>query len=163
MIAEANTTEAQSKLEALVTAFRTRAFLQQDLTALDEYLTPDFIDHFAPPWDPPGVEGVRRRFSQAAHAFKTTNVEIVHSMSQGNVLMQAIRIHMRHDGEFMGHPPSGREFWIAGFDAFQVRDGKLAAHWGCYDVSRIPDLLGFGPPMPAADAKGASWSQMWEH
>lgn len=148
--------------EDLVTAFRARAFVQQDLSALDDYLTPDFVDHFAPPWDPPGVEGVRRRFSQAAHAFQTTKVEIVHSMAQNNVLMQAIRIHMRHDGDFMGNAPSGREFWIAGFDAFEIRNGKLAAHWGCYDASRIPDLLGLSAPLPTEAGKSASWAQMWE-
>lgn len=42
--------DKKQEFESLVTAFRKRAFVGRDLTALDEYLTPDFVDHFAPPW-----------------------------------------------------------------------------------------------------------------
>jgi len=148
------------RLEQIVNAFRARAFIQRDLSAIDELLTPDFVDHFAPPWDPAGRDGVRRRFGQAAMGFHTTRVEVVLSVSRGNVLMQAIRIHMKHTGDFMGIPPTDREFSIGGFDAFEVRGDKLAAHWGVYDVSRIPDLLGMtpGPEAPSP----TSWMAMWE-
>ena len=154
------TDQTTARYEQLAGQFRARAFVQRDLSALDEHLTPDFVDHFAPPWDPPGIEGVRQRFGQAAQAFHTTEVEIVHSMSRGNILMQAIRIHMRHTGDFMGLPPTGREIVIAGFDAFEFRDTKLAGHWGVYDVSRIPDLLGLTSGLTGNDAS-ASWASMW--
>lgn len=62
----------------------------------------------------------------------------------------------------MGNAPTRKEFWIAGFDAFEIRDGKLAGHWGCYDAARIPDLLGMAPGIPAGDGVNASWAQMWE-
>jgi predicted ester cyclase len=151
--------------EELVTEFRKKAFLQQDLSAIDQHLTPDFVDHFAPTWDPPGIEGVRRRFGQAAQAFQTKQVEIVHSIRKGKILMQAIRIHLRHTGDFMGMPPTGKDLTIAGFDAFEFRGDKLSAHWGVYDVSRIPDLLGMG--LGASTAPGTqpaaspSWANMW--
>lgn len=147
--------------ENLVTEFRKRAFLAQDLSAIDQCLTPDFVDHFAPSWDPPGIEGVRRRFSQAAQAFQTKQVEIVHSIRKGKILMQAIRIHLRHTGDFMGIPPTGKDLTIAGFDAFEFRGEKLAAHWGVYDVSRIPDLLGMGASAPQTQPGSPSWSNMW--
>jgi predicted ester cyclase len=150
------------RLEEIVTTFRKKAFIQRDFDAIDEHLTSDFIDHFAPPWDPPGVEGVKRRFGQAASAFQTTQVEVVLSMSKGSVLMQAIRIHLRHTGEFMGLPASGREITIGGFDAFEFRGTKLAAHWGVYDVSRIPDLLGMTPAL-LNSKPSASWASMWSH
>jgi predicted ester cyclase len=146
--------------ERVVSQFRQRAFLKGDLRAVDEYLTSDFVDHFAPPWDPPGIEGVRLRFAQAAQAFETTDVEIVHSMKKGHVLMQAIRIHMKHIGDFMGLPATGRAIVIGGFDAFEFRVDKLAGHWGVYDVSRIPDLLGLTPGLPSPEAT-PSWAAMW--
>ncbi len=150
----------KQRQEDYVTRFRQKAFIERDLAAIDEYLTPDFVDHFAPPWDPPGTEGVRQRFGQAAQAFATTQVRILHSMSQGNVLMQAIRIHMRHTGPFMGIPATGRDIAIGGFDAFEFREGKLAAHWGVYDVSRIPDLLGMTPGLNSTP-ESPSWASMW--
>jgi predicted ester cyclase len=156
-----NTPQTTRHCENVVTEFRKRAFLKQDLTALEECLTPDFVDHFAPSWDPPGIEGVRRRFSQAAQAFQTRQVEIVHSIRKGKILMQAIRIHLRHTGDFMGIPPTQKDFSIAGFDAFEFRGDKLAAHWGVYDVSRIPDLLGLAAGAPSAQPASPSWTTMW--
>jgi len=147
------TADRTAELEEIVDIFRARAFINRDLTAIDELLTDDFVDHFAPPGDPAGRDGVKHRFQQAADGFQTTRVDVVHSVSNGNVLLQAIRINMKHTGDFMGVPATGREFWIPGFDAFEVRDGKIAGHWGAYDVSRIPDLLGLN----AAD----SWAAMW--
>lgn len=155
MTSSSDSNGSLERYEDVVTKFRKRAFIGRDLSAIDECLTDDFVDHFAPPWDPPGREGVRRRFGQAADAFETTQVEIVHSMMKGPILMQAIRIHLRHTGEFMGAPPTGKDIVIGGFDAFEIRGDKLAAHWGCYDVSRIPDLLGMTP-------ETASWAKMWE-
>lgn len=161
MKASKNTPQTTRHCENIVTEFRKRAFLNRDLTALDEYLTPDFVDHFAPPWDPPGIEGVRRRFGQAADAFQTRQVEIVHSIRKGKILMQAIRIHMRHTGDFMGIAATGRDIAIAGFDAFEFRGDKLAAHWGVYDASRIPDLLGLTNGAPGTQQPSPSWSTMW--
>jgi predicted ester cyclase len=155
-----DTGETIRTYEDYVQHFRQRAFVQRDFAAIDDHLSADFVDHFAPPWDPPGIEGVKRRFGQAAQAFATTEVEVIHSMSKGNVLMQAIRIHMKHTGDFMGIPPTGREIVIGGFDAFEFRDDKLAAHWGVYDVSRIPDLIGLGPVPPSPET-AASWRSMW--
>jgi len=153
--------EIAQHCEGVITKFRLRAFIERDFDAIDECLTPDFVDHFAPPWDPPGLEGVKRRFGQAAEAFHTTQVEIIHSMSRGNILMQAIKIHLRHTGEFMGLAPTGRDIWIGGFDAFEIRGDKIAAHWGTYDVSRIPDLLGTTTGATPVDG-AASWTTMWE-
>jgi hypothetical protein len=150
-----------SRFENLVSQFRLKAFIQRDFSAIDQHLTADFVDHFAPPWDPPGTEGVRRRFTQAAQAFLTTQVEVLHSLSKDDILMQAIQIHLRHTGDFMGIPATNRDLVIGGFDAFQIRGNQLAAHWGVYDVSRIPDLLGLTPGLPA-DGNSPSWATMWE-
>jgi predicted ester cyclase len=146
--------------EEIATTFRVRAFIERDFTAIDECLTPDFVDHFAPESDAPGKEGVKKRFKQAANGFHTTAVDILHSMRKDNVLMQAIRIHLKHTGEFMGVSATGREFWIPGFDAFEIRDGKIAGHWGAYDVARIPDLLGLTAP-PEHPDEANSWASMW--
>jgi predicted ester cyclase len=160
MSASAQTGTRTQEYEQIVTRFRGRAFVGRDLTAIDECLTDDFVDHFAPEGDPPGKAGVRHRFQQAANGFDTTSVEVVHSMSDTDLLIQAIRIHMKHTGNFMGLPPTGREFWIPGFDAFQIRDGKIAAHWGAYDASRIPDLLGLTTPSEEPH-EANSWASMW--
>jgi predicted SnoaL-like aldol condensation-catalyzing enzyme len=136
----------------LINTFRGRAFVGRDLTAIDEYLTDDFVDHFAPPTDPPGRDGVRVRLGQASEGFHTEGVDVLLQFERGDFLIQVISIRMRHTGEFMGLPPTGREIRVGGFDAFRIRHGRLAEHWGVYDIAKIPDALGMSP---------ASWGQMW--
>lgn len=151
---------ATRRLEDIVTAFRKRAFIARDFDAIEETVTEDFVDHFAPPWDPPGVAGVRQRFGQAANSFHTLQVEVVKSMSKGDFLIQVIRIHLRHVGEFMGIEATGKEIAIGGFDMFEFRDDRIAGHWGTYDVTRIPDLLGRMPSSPG-EWQTPRWSEMW--
>jgi len=136
----------------LVLAFRTRAFINRDLSAIDEYLVEDFVDHFAPPTDPPGRDGVRLRFGQAAEGFHTEGVDVLLEFERDDLLIQVIHIRMRHTGEFMGMPPTDREIVVGGFDAFRIRGNKLAEHWGVYDIGKIPDALQMSP---------ASWGEMW--
>lgn len=136
----------------LVNQFRQRAFVQRDLTAIDDYLSKNFIDHFAPPTDPPGREGVRLRFGQAADGFHTEAVTVLLQFERDDLLCQVIDIQMRHTGDFMGIAPTGKEIHVGGFDTFRVEAGQLHEHWGVYDVAKIPDALGLNP---------ASWGQMW--
>jgi predicted SnoaL-like aldol condensation-catalyzing enzyme len=141
--------------EAIVARFRSAVLFKKDLAAVHEVLTPDFVDHFAPPWDPPGRAGVELRFSQAANAFVTRKVEILVSVFEGDVLSQAILLHFEHAGEFMGIPPTGRTFAIGGSNTFRFQGDRIAEHWGVFDVAKIPDLLAAAPGMDGG------WASMW--
>ena len=136
----------------LVTEFRKRAFVGRDLAAIDEYLADDFVDHFAPPSDPPGREGVRHRLGRAAEGFHTEGVDVLLHFERGDYICQVINIRMRHTGDFMGVAATNKLVRIGGFDAFHIRNGKLQEHWGVYDVSKLPDAVG---------QAAASWDQMW--
>jgi predicted ester cyclase len=145
----------KSTYEAIVTRFRSAVLFKKDFAAVHEVLTPDFVDHFAPPWDPPGREGVETRFGQAAEAFVTRRVEILTSVCEGDVLAQAILLHFEHTGEFMGIPATGRTFAIGGSNTFRFEGDRIAEHWGVFDVAKIPDLLA------AAPGTTGGWASMW--
>jgi hypothetical protein len=142
--------------EHIVGRFRSAVLFGRDLSAVHEVLTPDFVDHFAPPWDPPGRAGVEMRFGQAAQALATRKVEILVSICEDDVLSQAILLHFEHTGEFMGIPPTGRRFEIGGSNTFRFRGERIAEHWGVFDVAKIPDLLA---PRPGTDG---GWASMWQ-
>jgi predicted SnoaL-like aldol condensation-catalyzing enzyme len=119
-------------------------------------LTPDFVDHFAPPWDPPGRGGVEHRFDHAADVLTTRGIDVLVSVCEGEILSQAIMIHFEHTGDFMGIPPTGKRFSIGGSNTFRFENGRIAEHWGVFDVAKIPDLLAGEP-----GAVGG-WSSMWD-
>ncbi|MCC3778618.1 ester cyclase [Streptomyces sp. UNOB3_S3] len=153
--------DRKSAYEETVRKFRGAVLFTHDFSAISEVLTPDFVDHFAPPWDPPGREGVAHRFGQAAEALTTRRVEVLTSVCEGDVLAQAILLHFEHTGAFMGLPPTGRAFAIGGSNTFRFRDGRIAEHWGVFDVAKIPDLLGGPAPGGAAPGGAGGWSSMW--
>lgn len=156
MTSETTHRTQKREYEAIVTRFRAAVLFKQDLSAVNEVLTPDFVDHFAPPWDPPGREGVEVRFGQAADAFVTRKVEILVSVCEDDVLSQAILLHFEHTGEFMGISPTGRTFAIGGSNTFRFRGDRIAEHWGVFDVAKIPDLLA------AAPGADGGWASMWQ-
>jgi predicted SnoaL-like aldol condensation-catalyzing enzyme len=146
----------KQRYEETIRRFRGAVLFTQDYDAIREILTEDFVDHFAPPWDPPGREGVEYRFAQAATALKTERIEILTSICEGDVLSQAILIHFQHTGEFLGIGPTGQRFAIGGSNTFHFRGDRIAEHWGVFDVAKIPDLLGAGLSYQG------SWSTIWE-
>jgi predicted SnoaL-like aldol condensation-catalyzing enzyme len=146
----------KEEYEAIVQRFRGAVLFKKDFAAVHEVLTADFVDHFAPPWDPPGREGVELRFGQAADALTTRKVEVLVSVCEDNVLSQAILLHFEHTGEFMGMPPTGRTFAVGGSNTFRFRNDRIAEHWGVFDVAKIPDLLAAEPGLDGG------WASMWQ-
>jgi len=142
--------------EKTVTRFRAAVLFENDLEKVFEVLAPGFVDHFAPPWDPPSREGVGHRFDHANKVLTTNRVEVLVSVCEGDILSQAILLHFEHTGPFMGIPATGKKFEIGGSNTFRFSQGRIAEHWGVFDVAKIPDLIGGG--------RGATggWSSMWD-
>ncbi len=141
--------------EETVRRFRGAVLFSKDFAAIEEVLVPEFVDHFAPPWDPPGRSGVAHRFDQAASALTTTKVDVLVSVCEGNFLAQAIELHFVHSGDFMGIPATGKSFAVGGSNTFRFDGNRIVEHWGVFDVAKIPDLL--------REAQGApgGWASMW--
>jgi predicted ester cyclase len=143
----------KEKLIGYVTEFRKNVFLTQDVSRAWDYLHPELVDHFAPESDPPGIDGFAKRFTMALGAFKTEAVDVLFSVYDGDVLSQAIVLNLVGIGEFFGTSTLGKKFKVGGFDSFRFRDGKIAEHWGLYDIMKIPSLIG---------GNGAA-EAMWAH
>jgi predicted ester cyclase len=63
-----------------------------------------------------------------------------------DTVFQLITLHFKHTGDYMGIPPTNKTFAIDGLAAFRIRDGKIAEHWGLYDMESIPAQLGVEAP-----------------
>jgi len=137
----------------IISAFQKEAFYGQNIDQLRHYFTDDFVDHFAPPDDPPGFEGIRKRFHQCSASFKFLKVDVPVWLSAGDTLFQIIVLHFQHTGEFLGIPATNKVFSIGGMDAFKLRGGLISEHWGVYDTMQIPGHLGVTlQPSPAERA-----------
>jgi len=101
----------------LVAAFFEEFFNKHDFSAIDRYLSPDYIQH---DWDvPTGREGFRAHFAEAFKQLPDFHVDIRHILADGDMVIM----------HGYGKPAPGR-IEVLVVDIFRCENGRLAEHWG---------------------------------
>ena len=112
---------------------------------LYELVSPEFVDHAAVPGLPPGIEGVRTLFDAFHAAFSGFRAEIHDQVAEGDKVATRKSFHGRHDGDFMGIPPTGRDVRIDLIDIVRIADGRIVEHWNVVDQLGLMRQLGALP------------------
>ena len=109
-----------------------------DMAAFDEIISPDFINHTAPPGTPTGGEGVVYFFNHMLKpAFSQFTVEIHDQVAEGDLVTTRKSFHGVHTGEFFGVPASDRAVKMDVIDIIRLRDGRFVDHWGILDMQNV--------------------------
>jgi predicted ester cyclase len=124
---------------------------RRNLGIINDYLTPEFVDHTAPPGAPKSREGVTGFFSQFYAAFPDFHAIIHDQVAEGNKVVTRKTFHGTHRGEFLGIPATGREIAVDVFDILELSDGKVISHWGILDQLGLMQQLGVVPAESAAN------------
>jgi predicted ester cyclase len=66
-------------------------------------------------------------------------------IAEGDKVVVRWTNHGIHVGEFMGIPPTGTSFSIAGIDIHRLTGGKMAEHWHVVDLFSQMQQLGLLP------------------
>jgi predicted SnoaL-like aldol condensation-catalyzing enzyme len=78
----------------LVEEFITALFTDGDLTAVDRYLDPEFIDHDPPlPGAPDGPEGVRQAAALFRQAFPDWRSDVQLMIAEGDLVVEHFAAH----------------------------------------------------------------------
>jgi predicted ester cyclase len=59
--------------------------------------------------------------------------EIEDEITEGDKVVARITMHGRHVGEFLGKPPTGKEYATEQIHIWRVTDGKVVEHWSVRD------------------------------
>jgi len=115
-----------------------------DIDALDEMAVDDYDEHDPLPGQGTGRAGLKNRVAYLRQAFgqKFTVEDVI---AEADKIAVRWRATGRHVGEFMGIPPTQREFTIAGIDIHEFVDGRMAAHWHVVDQLSLMQQLGLIP------------------
>jgi predicted ester cyclase len=120
MSAETNLTLVRRFVEE----FQTR----RNLAAVDEYMSPEFVDHSAPQGLPPGREGVKMQFTMFFTALPDMHAIIHDQVAVENKVVTRKNLRGTHKGNLMGIPPTGKTVEIEVIDILRVKDGKITDH-----------------------------------
>lgn len=142
MSAETNLTLVRRFVEE----FQTR----HNLAAVDDYMSPDFVDHCTPPGLPADREGVKMQFTMFFTALPDLHAIIHDQVADEHKVVTRKTLHGTHRGDLMGIPPTGKTVAIEVIDILAVRDGKITDHWNLVDQLGLLKQLGALPSEEAA-------------
>ena len=118
-----------------------------DSGLLDDLAMEDYIEHDPLPGQGTGRQGLKDRVAVFVAAFgQTFTLEDV--IAEGDRVVVRWAGSGRHVGEFMGIPPTGRSFTIAGIDIHRIEGGRMAEHWHVVDQLSLLQQLGLIPQPP---------------
>jgi steroid delta-isomerase-like uncharacterized protein len=119
--------------KALVRHFVEEAQSRGNISAVDQFLTPDFVDQSALLGLPPTREGVKQLFTMLRTALPDLHATIHEQVAEGNKVVTRKTLSGTHHGELMGIPATGKQVAIEVIDILQIAGGKITDHWTVVD------------------------------
>lgn len=108
-------------------------FERGNLAAADELVHPDFVNHEAPPENPQGPAGLKETVTWLRELWGPMRAEIEDEIAEDDKVVARIMMHGRHLGEFLGKPPTGKEFAVEQIHVWRIADGQVIEHWSVRD------------------------------
>jgi steroid delta-isomerase-like uncharacterized protein len=115
-----------------------------NIDLLEEIAIPDYYEHDPLPGQADGLEGLKQRVGMLRSAFQPY-FTLEDMIAEEDKVVVRWTNRGRHVGEFMGIPPTGKSFSIAGIDIHRLSNGKLAEHWHVVDLFGQMQQLGLLP------------------
>jgi len=138
-------------------ALVTRFYAEIDagnLAAMDELVSPDFVDHDPPPIPglPEGRAGLKAAFEIFWRSTPGTH-EVLEQVAEGDLVVTRIRAQGRFAEDLGPIPATGGAMDVTATAVYRVTDGQLTEHWGEADSLTMMQQLGVVPiPEPQTRA-----------
>jgi steroid delta-isomerase-like uncharacterized protein len=136
--------------KSLMRRFFEEVFNKKKLAAIDEFITPNHIDHTLPPFLPTTPEGTKRAIGMYLKAFPDLQLTVEDMIAEGDKVVTRFTSNGTQQKAFMGIPPTGRQVTVSSIVVARIADGKIVEQWGLDDqmgmlqqLGVIPVLFGF--------------------
>ena len=116
-----------------------------EVDLLDEIAVEDYVEHDPLPGQGNGRTDFKQRVETLRSAFAPISFTVEDVVAEGDRVVVRWRSSGKHSGEFLGIPPTDREYTINGIDIHACRDGRLAEHWHVVDQLAQLQQLGLVP------------------
>ena len=108
----------------------------------EQAVTPDYVDHEAPPGTPLGPEGANAVLRWLRGAFDDLSYEVQDAFGNGDRVAMRVTTRGTHTGEFMGKPATGRRFEMEAIHIYRIENGRVAEHWAKRDDVALANQIG---------------------
>jgi steroid delta-isomerase-like uncharacterized protein len=128
-------------------------FNRGELDRVEEFVTPDFVNHEAWPGEDPGYEGFRLRLRRLRDAIPDIHMEVHEVLAEGDLVAYRATLSGTHEGPLLGIPATGRHFRVQHMHMLRMRDSKASEHWATRDDLGMMVQLGVIPQPGAAPGR----------
>jgi predicted ester cyclase len=136
-------THTDSANKRLVDSFIQELFTSGDLSAVDRYLTPTFINHDPPfPGAPTDREGMRQAAVLFRDACPDWHSDLEQLVEEDDVVVERFTARGTRTGELMGIAPTGEPLEVKGINIFRIEGGRIVERWGRLDEAGLARQLG---------------------
>jgi steroid delta-isomerase-like uncharacterized protein len=141
-----NTISELQRNKAISHRFNEEVKNKHHLGAIDELLSPDFVNHSEIPGFAPTREGIKGFFAYWIRAFPDLTCTLNDTIAEGNKVVDYFTLEGTHRGDFMGIAATGKRVKYDGMHIFSFENGKISGHWNVVDLLTMMIQLGVIPP-----------------
>ena len=131
--------------EAVVRRYIEEVWNRHNIDAVDEIMSPDYLNHAASAEYQPGITGVKHVLSWLFGVFPDHRFDVEDAVAQGDKVAVRGTCTGTHEGELWGIPPTGKRLAVQESHWLRVADGKVAEHWAVRDDLGRMRQLGITP------------------
>jgi len=129
--------------KALVQRFFEEVINQRNVAALDQFVSPNAVNHTVPSGLP---QGPNQFLSMHLNAFPDVKATVEDLLADGDKVVALVSYRGTHQGAFRSIPPTGKPITLMGINIFRIVNGKMVEHWGLTDRLSALQQLGVVPP-----------------
>ena len=120
-----------------------------EVSVIDEFVSPDFVDHGPSPGCTPDRAGLKQAFEMFRTGSPGTH-QIDDIIAEGDKVVVRVTGEGVHAGQLFGIPPTNRPMKVTGITILRVEDGKIVERWVEVDMLGALQQLGVIPESQSA-------------
>ncbi|MFE5581216.1 ester cyclase [Kitasatospora sp. NPDC056531] len=114
-----------------------------DVSRLDEFCTPDLVNHALAPGRPAGLAGIREFLTTTARQFEDDHWRSCRTVAEDDLVVQfGLRAGHWAGGDFLGFPTHSGDYARDVAFAYRLREGRIAERWAIRDDLTMIRQLG---------------------
>ena len=115
----------------------------QNLSAADELIASDFVDHDPQsPLSVQGIEAYKQFVRYYLNAFPDCHFTVEDEISEGQMVVTRWTVTSTHTGNLGAIPATGRRISVTGISCIRVENGKAVESWTNWDTLGMMQQLG---------------------
>ncbi len=133
--------------KTLMHRFLEEVFNKKNLSALDEFIAPNQVDHTLPAFLPTTPEGTKRAIGMYLKAFPDLHLTVEDMFAEGDKVVTRFTSRGTQKGAFVGMPPTGKQMTVSTIVIARIAEGKIVEQWGLDDQMGMLQQLGVIPAL----------------